>query len=335
MASKVSRKRKRVLCRLAEGMRQKKALQSIRESSASESTVTLAGFQQPAPSSGATTTSAYNNEGSANNLDESFQLPGPLSGTASKYSSEEDSDDADYTDGLFNEGTKHCYDDWLLTLQRENTQMMAMMIYHNYRERFGLLKTAAAKEVSLLLGVNEKTIRMWRAEFLSSKGCFNDSTKGKYSRYVVIDDEEYKGIALKWIRENATVKGKPNLIATDFCEWVNITLLLRVVNHHLKASTMISATTATRWLHKLGFSPSSTKKGVYIDGHERQDVDYRKLFLTKMNILETTHAQPPQPSDKAQAFTESDSGKKNLILIYHDESIFHSNDDHGWAWAEK
>lgn len=95
-------------------------------------------------------------DNSVNNLDGSFQLPGPLSGATSEYSSEEDSDNADYTNELSNEGAKHCYDDWLFTLQREDTQMMAMMIYHNYRERFGLLKTAAAKEVSLLLGVNEK-----------------------------------------------------------------------------------------------------------------------------------------------------------------------------------
>jgi len=75
-------------------------------------------------------------------------------------------------------------------------------------------------------------------------------------------------------------------------------------------------------LHKLGFSPSSTKKGVYIDGYERQDVvDYRKLFLTKMNILETIHAHPPLPSDEVQVFTESDSIKKKLVLIYHDEAF--------------
>ena len=193
----------------------------------------------------------------------------------------------------------------------------------------------AAKEVSLLLGVNEKTIRMWRAEFLSNKGCFGDTAKGKYSRYVV-DDEEYKDIALRWIRENAIVKGKPNLTATGLCEWLNTTLLPLLGNHHPKAPKKVSTTTATCWLHKLGFSPSSTKKGVYIDGHERQDVvDYRKLFLTKMNILETTHAQSPQPSDEVQVFTESDSSKKKLVLIYHDESIFHSNDAQGWAWAEK
>ena len=123
--------------------------------------------------------------------------------------------------------------------------------------------------------------------------------------------------------ENASVKGKPNLTAAGFCEWLNTKLLPLVGNHHPEAPKKVSTTTATRWLHKLGFSPSSTKKGVYIDGHERQDVvDYRNLYLKKMEILETTHAQPPQASDEARVITESDSSKKQLVMIYHDESIF-------------
>jgi len=91
----------------------------------------------------------------------------------------------------------------------------------------------------------KKTIRMWRAEFLSNKGCFGDSAKGKYSRYVVVDDEEYKDIALRWIRENAIAKWKPNLTATGFCEWLNTTLLPLVGNHHLTAPQKVSTTTAT------------------------------------------------------------------------------------------
>lgn len=309
MASKISRKHKQVLVRLAEGMRQKKALRSSGEST----------------------------EASADDLDESLQLPGPSIETLREVNSDEDedSDDADYT-GFSNADAKLCYEDWLSTLQREDTQMIAMMIYDNYIERFGLLKTAAAKEVGLLLGINEKTIHKWKAKFCLNGGVFSETNQGKYSRYVVVDDEEYKHIALKWIRENATVKGKPNLTAARFCEWLNSELLPVVGNHHPKAPKKVSTTTATRWLHKLGFSPSSTKKGVYIDGHERQDVvDYRKLFLRKMEILETTHAQPPQASDEARVITEFDSSKKQLVMIYHDESVFHSNEDQGWAWAEK
>ena len=58
----------------------------------------------------------------------------------------------------------------------------------------------------------------------------------------------------------------------DFCNWVNGTLLPMVREHHQNIPSNISISTACRWLHKLGFKPSSSRKGVYIDGHERDDV---------------------------------------------------------------
>ena len=45
----------------------------------------------------------------------------------------------------------------------------------------------------------------------------------------------------------------------------------------------ISLQTAVRWIHQLGFSLLSFKKGTYFDGHERDDVkEYRKLYLRKL-----------------------------------------------------
>ena len=42
----------------------------------------------------------------------------------------------------------------------------------------------------------------------------------------------------------------------------------------------ISERCARRWLHKLGYAVTDVKKGVYVDGHEREDVvEYRKQFL--------------------------------------------------------
>jgi len=41
-----------------------------------------------------------------------------------------------------------------------------------------------------------------------------------------------------------------------------------------------SASTAKIWLKKMGFVYSKFAKGVYVDGHEREDVvEYRKKFL--------------------------------------------------------
>lgn len=42
----------------------------------------------------------------------------------------------------------------------------------------------------------------------------------------------------------------------------------------------ISESTARRWLTKLGYELKDVKKGIYIDGHEREDVvAYRQTFL--------------------------------------------------------
>ena len=197
----------------------------------------------------------------------------------------------DYRGQFTSDDARACYDDWLQIIGKEDAQMMAMMMYDNYITRFGLLQTKAAEEGALLLGTNEKTIRRWRSDWIANSGSFSQSSRGKYERYVVVDEEEYRDKALKWIRENASSKGKPNLTATMFCSWVNAELLPHVRQHHPSVRQEISAVTATRWLHKLGFNPISTKKGVYIDGHERHDVvEYRKLFLRKLDILESTHA---------------------------------------------
>lgn len=43
----------------------------------------------------------------------------------------------------------------------------------------------------------------------------------------------------------------------------------------------ISESCAVRWLSKLGYSMTEVKKGVYVDGHEREDVvEYRRNFLS-------------------------------------------------------
>ena len=303
MPPKMSRKRKRTLVRLAGEMREKK--RSKQET--------------------ATTTET---------LDESLELPGPSALPIATESGDRESDGEDYRGEFSTDDARACYDDWLVTLPKENVQMMAMMLYDSYIERFGLLHTKAAEEVALLLSVNEKTIRRWRYDWIDNKGSFSESSKGKYKRYIVIDDEEYRDKTLKWIRENASAKGKPNMTATTFCTWLESDLLPLVRQHHPEAPAKVSVPTATRWLHKLGFNPSSTKKGLYIDGHERKDVvDYRKLYLRKLEVLESTHAPPPPVSDEPE--TNVSSSLKRLVLLYHDESTFHSNDDQGWVWAEK
>ena len=63
----------------------------------------------------------------------------------------------------------------------------------------------------------------------------------------------------------------------------------------------------------------------YIAGHERVDVvDYRKLYLRILEVLETTHAPPPRCSDDpVSVCQEEDEGKEWFVLIFNDESTVH------------
>ena len=141
MPPKISRKRKRTLVRLAGEMREKKR--------ARQETTTA-----------------------TENLDESVELPGPSALPIETESGDRESDGEDYRGEFTSDDARACYDDWLVTLPKENVQMMAMMLFDSYIERFGLLQAKAAEEVALLLGLNEKTIRRWRYDWIDNKGSF-------------------------------------------------------------------------------------------------------------------------------------------------------------------
>ena len=126
------------------------------------------------------------------------------------------------------------------------------------------------------------------------------------------------------------------MVASDFSEWINSNLLPIVRVHHPNIPGSISVRTAQCWLHKLGFDPCSTRKGVYIDGHERSDVaEYRELYLKRLEIISSTHAPPPFCQDEQPVEHFIGPQCKSVVLLFHDESTFHSNEDQGWMWAEK
>jgi hypothetical protein len=59
------------------------------------------------------------------------------------------------------------------------------------------------------------------------------------------------------------------------CRYINDFLLPK-----LKINTTISESTAVRWLKKMGSSLCRVQKGVYVDGHERNDVvESREKFI--------------------------------------------------------
>ena len=185
-----------------------------------------------------------------------------------------------------------------------------------------------------MTGFNEKTVRGYRDDFLANHGTLKDERRGKHKKVCLFNDETLRLEAAMWVREHAVRKGEANMTASSFCSWVNNDLL---PSNNLPPNfpRTIGVKTATRWLHRLGYRPTSHKKGAYVDGHEREDViAYRKEYLAIMKTLCDAHLPPPPASDERAVTPPPDAEtRKKLVLIDHDESIFSTNEGQSWAWA--
>ena len=171
---------------------------------------------------------------------------------------------------------------WLDNLPRDDLQHMALLLYGRLPTIFGLSKSDTAAVVGEVLHKNKRTIRRWVDNFVSNGGEFSDSQQGHYVRNNTLMSEELCDRVREYVRENAAPRGRPNLTAGAFCQWVN--------NEQLPNSVLdpgyprgVSVETARKWFHDLGFDVLQMSKGVFIDGHERPDVvESREKFIRKM-----------------------------------------------------
>jgi hypothetical protein len=99
----------------------------------------------------------------------------------------------------------------------------------------------------------------------------------------------------------------------------------------------ISVWTARRWLKALDFRFGRRKNGMYIDGHEREDiVEYRNAF-TKRWVEEYEPRMAEYDNDgnwiRIPEGTDRVTGQPcRLILVTHDESTFFSNERCPLGW---
>jgi hypothetical protein len=239
------------------------------------------------------------------------------------------------TEVFDNEAAQQSFDDFMVSLPMLARKTLAVLLMFYFQTRQKKTVHAAALEAAFITGFNEKTIRTtYRTDYFANKGHFSESTRGKYSRMSLLNDETLRLEASMWVRDNANKKGAPNMTAASFCSWVNEELLPSAT---LPPSypRFIGLRTATRWLHRLGFRPCGHRKGAYVDGHERTDVvQYRSVYLKKLDDIRTVHLPPPPCSDEMAAIPPIDAEtRKRLVIIYHDESIFHTNEGQTWIWG--
>ena len=177
-----------------------------------------------------------------------------------------------------------------------------------------------------------RSIRTWVLEFVR-EGTLPLHSYGYrlYSRKTVLEDEE----VLQEIQGKLAEKAKSGFIkAQDVREIVaseNIQTLFARLGVHKPG---ISLSTAQRWLAKMNWRYKETKKGMYIDGHERDDVvAYRHAFVRRWADYEAHFQFWDDNGIPLQVAHPSDSHR--LILVTHDESVFFQNDERKTSWSHQ
>jgi hypothetical protein len=171
-----------------------------------------------------------------------------------------------------------------------------------------------------------KQIRIW-AKCWIEHGILPKSLQGCHQKIKsIIDDEDVIERSLLFIREKG---GK--VTPKQYQTFVKQELFSQLGIEESKKS--ISIKTSCVWLRKLGLVPQSKKKGIYFDGHEREDViEYRKEFLDKMLIYEKF-----MPIFEGENMEQQNPlllpNEKLHIFVTHDECLFYANDDRPIVWA--
>ena len=141
-----------------------------------------------------------------------------------------------------------------------------------------------------------------------------------------LHDEAVQSRTRDWLTSQETGKVTPRRLQQALNE-----VILPDLNIVLKSP--LSVRTARRWLIKLGWRRTVVRKGVYMDGHEREDVvKYRnEVFLPAMAKFEARMVQFKGP-DLERVVPVLEEGEKEIIALFHDECCFHTNDEVRSLW---
>ena len=144
-----------------------------------------------------------------------------------------------------------------------------------------------------------------------------ESGRGKHPKWIsLISDENFRADVRKFVLDNAFVKGRPNLTLQAVVTWMKET-------HEVD----VCKSTLSLWLHEMGFSYQQFTKGVYFDGHEREDVVAgRRAYLATLQSYERRMCVYSSPCP--------DPAILPVIRIYHDESTYYANADQSFHWTD-
>jgi hypothetical protein len=180
-------------------------------------------------------------------------------------------------------------------------------------------------------GVNHaRNIRTWIRRFLAT-GKLPLHRYGTFCLSILKDEDFAQDIQLHLtkIAKNGYIRAQD---VVDYIATPDIQDRLAKLG---KART-ISLRTAQCWLGKLSWRYTKKRNGMYVDGHEREDVvEYRQGFVERWKqyekrfvIFDNDGNELSQPSGFAVPGV-----RFQLILVTHDESTFYENDRWKTKWV--
>lgn len=155
---------------------------------------------------------------------------------------------------------------------------------------------------------------------------------GTYHSSILEDEDFRRGIQLHLME----IAKKGYIRAQDIVDYVATPEVQQQLGTR---ACGIHVRTARRWLHKLSWRYQQKKKGMYIDGHERDDVvQYRKGFVERWKEYEkrfVIYDRDGKVISTPTGFPVPQGIRFRLILVTHDESTFYETDRRKTQWVHE
>ena len=180
-------------------------------------------------------------------------------------------------------------------------------------------------------GINHAwNLRTWILRFLNS-GKLPLHCYRNFRSSILEDEDIAQGIQLHLLE----IAKKGYIQAQDIVDYI----ASPEVQEQLagKTHTTIHERMACRWLKKLNWRYTRKKNGMYVDGHEREDVvEYRNEIIARWKEYEKRFLKfdnNRDPINQLVGFPVAQIGRFPLILVTHDESTFYANDCRKTKWV--
>ena len=173
-----------------------------------------------------------------------------------------------------------------------------------------------------------RNLRKWINEYLHSEK-LPLHRYGTYHSSILENEDFRRGIQLHLME----IAKKGYIRAQDIVDYVATPEVQQQLGTRAHG---IHVRTARRWLHKLSWRYQQKKKGMYIDGHECEDVvEYRKGFVKRWREYERRfiiYGNDGNIVSTPTGFPVPQGVRFRLILVTHDESTFYENDRRKTMW---